>query len=71
MCVRRNISEKTGERIRRARRRLGITQEELSVKTDLHLSSINRIENGKFNPALPTLNKIARALGVRPRELLP
>ena len=69
--MRRNISQKIGEKVRKARKLVGITQEALSVKTHLHLSSVNRIENGKINPTFSTLNKIARVLGVNPRDLIP
>jgi DNA-binding XRE family transcriptional regulator len=42
-----------------------LTQSQLAEKLDLEKSQISKIENGKFNLTLATINKIATALGAK------
>jgi transcriptional regulator with XRE-family HTH domain len=65
------ISSKVGRKINLARRKLNMTQLDLALDSHLHPTSIGRIERGEINPTLPTLNKIARALRMKPSELMP
>ena len=65
------ISKKVGKKIRIIRRKKGITQEEIADKSGMHVSTLGRIERGESNPPLQTLNKIAQALRVKPKEILP
>jgi len=51
-----------GQRIRQARKKLGLTQEQLGERTDLHYSYIGQVERGSKTPSIQTLNKIASAL---------
>jgi transcriptional regulator with XRE-family HTH domain len=55
---------KTGELIRQLRQKKGITQEELSAKTDISVRTIQRIESGDVDPRAYTLQSIATALEV-------
>ena len=48
-----------GQNIRKLRKAKDFTQENLAHKTDLGESYMSEIENGKVNPTLETLNKIA------------
>jgi transcriptional regulator with XRE-family HTH domain len=64
------VSQKLGIKIKRLRRQLDLTQEELAAKTKIDYSYINRIENGKRNPSIEIVAKIARALGVSLDELV-
>jgi DNA-binding XRE family transcriptional regulator len=59
------------DRIRAARKRIGMTQEELADKSGLPQSHISRLENGQHSPSRVTLEKIAAALGVQLTELDP
>lgn len=43
---------------------------ELAEKAGVDWSAINRIELGKANPRLDTLEKLAKALGVGLRDLM-
>ena len=52
------------------RRKRGVTQEELAHRADLDYSYINQIENGRRNPSLDAIDRIARALGVPVRDLI-
>lgn len=64
------ISQRVGKKIRIIRKKKGLTQEEVADGADIHLSTLGRIERGEANAPLQTLNKIAQALKVRPKELL-
>jgi transcriptional regulator with XRE-family HTH domain len=59
-----------GENLRRARKRAGLTQVELSTAAPLDRAAISRLECGERAPDLPTLLRICAALGVEPRDLL-
>lgn len=65
------ISERIGRNIRLAREKQGITQEELAEKVNMHLSTIGRIERGEINSPVQTINKIAGALRLKPKDLMP
>lgn len=62
--------EMIGKRIRAARTKLGITQEEVSLRTGNTKAYLSHIETGKGKLALPTIVKIANALSVSVNELL-
>ena len=59
-----------GATVRELRKGKNLSQEELALEIGMDLTSINEIENGRRNPTLRTVVKIANALGVRPAELL-
>ncbi len=52
-----------GQRIRAARRELGMSQERLAHEASLDRSYVGRIERGEHNLTFASLVKIARALG--------
>jgi len=60
-----------GAKIRRLREKKGWSQEDLGFEADLHRNYIGGIERGERNVAIVNLSKLAKALGVRPRNLLP
>lgn len=43
----------------------GITQEELSRKSGINQANISKLEHGKANPSVSTLQKLAKGLGKR------
>ena len=57
------ITEKFGKRVKEIRQSKGITQEELSVKAQLHRTYISSIELGHRNVSLLNIEKLAKALG--------
>jgi transcriptional regulator with XRE-family HTH domain len=59
-----------GEAVRGKRREAGLTQEKLAEKAELSAIFIRRIERGKESPSMDNLFKIARALGVRVKDLV-
>ena len=60
-----------GKAIVEKRKILCLTQSKLAYKVGIEIPNLSVIENGKSNPQLLTLLKIAAALGVELTELLP
>ncbi len=59
-----------GENVRKLRLSLGLSQEELAEKANLHRNYIGGIERGERNLGLINLVELARALSVKPAKLL-
>lgn len=55
--------------LQKARRKAGITQQELGDRCDLHRTEISLLERGGREPRLGTIVKLAGALGVPPESL--
>lgn len=66
-----NVERQIGSEIRRRRVAKGLLQRELSDAARLPLRTIGRIERGEVDVRLSTLAKIAKALGVPLKGLLP
>ena len=49
---------------------LGLSQEELADRANIHRTYIGGIERGERNPTLTMIQRIATALGVTPGTLL-
>lgn len=63
--------EQLQQKIRKYRKQLKITQEELAKKADITYATLVKIENGRVtNPTIQTLFKIANALGVGVEDLI-
>ena len=60
-----------GDRIREIRVSKQISQEALANESELDYSQINRMELGKVNFTISNLYRIAKALDIDPKELLP
>jgi putative transcriptional regulator len=63
--------QQVGAKIREVRTQKDVTQEKLANEVGTSYSQVNRTELGKLNISISFLNKIALALGVDPKELLP
>lgn len=59
-----------GQRIRKNRKALGLSQEELAEKIDISPTHMSHIETGNTKLSLPVLVSIAEVLEVRTDELL-
>lgn len=64
------ILKRVGENIARIRKERKITQIELGHRCDFDRSNMRRIEAGRTNPTLLTLQKIATALETTVEELV-
>ena len=53
---------KIGNRVKNVRKLVGITQEQLAKRTNLSLTSVSRLENGKAMVSIEKLINIAEAL---------
>lgn len=65
-----NINQRFGANVRRLREIKGWSQETLAEAAELHRTYISGIENATRNPTLTVIERLARALGVAPSELL-
>lgn len=59
-----------GEKLRRVREDLGLTQAEVAEKADLHTNYYARIERGEENPSFEKLQGIMKALKIKSLNLL-
>jgi len=59
------LADDYGQRIRRARERLGMSQEELSRLIGEPLSYVKKIEKQKVYPSEAVINRIERVLGIK------
>ena len=51
-----------GQRVKDLRERLGLAQEQLAERADLHVTYVSGIERGRRNPGLNILAGLAKAL---------
>lgn len=69
-----NVKEsdfKLARRIHKVRKAKGLTQEQLAEKTGTSLSWISHLEVGQEVPNIAMLRKIAKALGIKVKDLIP
>lgn len=59
-----------GKRVRQLRLAASMSQEQLAERAGLHRTYIGGIERGERNVGIVNLFRLARALRVRPSELL-
>jgi transcriptional regulator with XRE-family HTH domain len=62
--------KKIGINVKKARLKMGLTQEELGEKSGLDSRHIGFIERGEINSTVKTLSKIAHGLGCPVGSLL-
>ena len=59
-----SLKQRFGKAIRRRRRELDLSQEELAEMAELHRTYISNIERGELNPSLETMEKLVKALDI-------
>lgn len=64
-----NRAERIGTRIRQEREARGWSLGDLAQRTRIQPPNLSRLENGKHVPSLETLERLAKALGVRVADL--
>ena len=63
-------SKKLGRNFKRIRIKEGVSQEYIARALGIDRAFISNIENGKANPTLTTIAKLAKAIGVSIAELM-
>ena len=63
-------AQKLGKNLKRIRTKKGISQGDIVRALGMPKSFVSNIENGKTNPTLATITKIAKAIGVSVGELM-
>jgi transcriptional regulator with XRE-family HTH domain len=66
-----DIRIRFGTRLRSLREQRGLSQEALAFKAGLHRTYVSSTERGERNVSLVNLERLATALGVQLRELVP
>ena len=64
------ISKQLGKNIKRIRAKKNMSQGDIARALEVDRGYISNIENGKKNPTIATIQKLANALGVSADELL-
>lgn len=59
-----------GLAVAQRRKELGLTQEQLSLRAELHQRWISNIETGKRNPGYHSIRRLATGLGISASELI-
>jgi transcriptional regulator with XRE-family HTH domain len=62
--------KRMAQRIQELRQRRGLTQEQLADKAGISRGYLARLETSRHDPSLSTLEKLAKALGVKVGRLL-
>lgn len=60
-----------GKIIREKRLILGLSQEKLAEKADLHTNYVGSVERGERNIAIENIYALANALNCSPKDLMP
>jgi transcriptional regulator with XRE-family HTH domain len=62
--------KRLGENLRKIRLKKEMSQGDLAKALNVDRAYISNIENGRMNPTLSTLEKIARVLGISTSDLI-
>lgn len=65
-----DLKRQFGDRVRKLRKQRGWMLVELSVETGLGRVFLSNLENGKHEPKLGTIKKLAKAFGLTASQLL-
>lgn len=63
------LQEKLGQTIVKLRKEQGLSQEKFALDADIDRRYMSDLENGRRNPSLEILEKIAKQLGKKISEL--
>lgn len=66
-----NVMARFGKRLRQVRLKVGVSQEKLADLAKLHRTYVSAVERGRCNISLVNIEKLAIALEVSMRELMP
>jgi transcriptional regulator with XRE-family HTH domain len=65
-----DFATRFGRNLARCRERMGISQEELGMRADLHRTAVGQLERGQRIARADTVVKLAGSLSIKPEELL-
>ena len=65
-----NEVAKFGKKLREARLKKKLSQGDMAKILGVHRTYISGLERGRRNPSLLTVQKVAKALSISPKELL-
>lgn len=65
-----SLQNTLGGNVRRLRRELNLSQEELAFQAEIDRTYVSQIERGVINPSLLVLWKVSRVLGIEVAVLL-
>ncbi len=63
-------AQRLGKNLKRIRTEKGISQGDIVKASGIDKAMISNIENGKTNPTLATIVKLAKAIGISVGELM-
>jgi transcriptional regulator with XRE-family HTH domain len=66
----RDVLVSFAENLRRRRKELGLSQEQLGTRANIQMADISRYESGSRDPRITTVARLAHALEVPIAELL-
>lgn len=66
----RDVLVSFADNLRRRRKELGLSQEQLGARADIQMADISRYESGSRDPRVTTIARLAQALDVSISELL-
>jgi transcriptional regulator with XRE-family HTH domain len=59
-----------GVNLRAARKEAGLSQEQVAERSGVHATEVSRIEAGKRDPRVSTVERLAEAVDLKPGQLL-
>jgi transcriptional regulator with XRE-family HTH domain len=66
----RGVADRFGENLRRCRRRVRLSQVEVALRAELHVTQVSLLERGMRRPRIDTLLKLMTAVEATAPELL-
>jgi DNA-binding XRE family transcriptional regulator len=66
-----DLFERFGKKLRVVREKTGISQEKLAELAGLHRTYVSSVERGKRNISIENIERLALALGVQMKDLMP
>ena len=66
-----DVAVRFGKRLREVREAAGISQEKLAELSTLHRTYVSSVERGKRNISIENIERLALALDVSMRDLMP